>query len=255
MRGRQSKAIALRKGHALGSRLRRLEQVALLRMHDRRIDVGHTPVRSEGNQHEAAIAPARVGDVLVVLELTRFAIGMDNTCQYYTTTQRSPAVDALAKIANDTKTGLGAVGVYASQASVDVKQALLEAAKGCAKRREAVSGITASGSGFYGCQGREVGRFKGHIKIPDLIDRLGKMRLPAKVADQKEDQRVVNVEMENSAICFLSGILGYRAGTVCAIIATRAGDKRDFLAPDAAAAAIADAIVTGLNAMLALDAK
>ena len=196
------------------------------------------------------------GDVEIgTLAVTRFAIGMDNTCQYYVGNKPSAAVQALDKLANDKKTGLGEVGVYASASSPIVQEAILESAKACSKRRKAIAGITASGSGFYGCQGREVGRFKGRIRIPDLVDRLGALRLPAKVAGTKEDQRVVNIEMENSAICFLSDILGYRAATVCAVIATRNKEHRAFATPDQAASAIADGIVTALDALVILDAK
>jgi uridine phosphorylase len=189
------------------------------------------------------------------LAVTRFAIGMDNTCQYYIPHSESTAVKALHKLANDKKKALGEVGVYTAEASAEVNEAILKSAAKFAKNRKAISGITASGSGFYGCQGRSVGRFRGSLRIPDLVDRLGALRLPAKDAGTKEDQRVVNIEMENSAICFLSSFLGYRAGTVCAIIATRAGDVRHFATPTEAASAINDAIITALDALLLLQKK
>lgn len=189
------------------------------------------------------------------LAVSRFAIGMDNTCQYYTADMPS-SVEALSKIANDKKTGLGRVGVYTAPACGEVTDAILATAqKKLGKKRGAISGITASGSGFYGCQGREVGRFRGHLAIPDLVDRLSKIRLPAKVAGTPEEQRVVNIEMENSAICYLSHILGYRAATVCVVLAVRAGDGAKFLPPPEAAVAVKDAIGVALDAMVTLDSS
>ena len=60
-----------------------------------------------------------------------------------------------------------------------------------------VVGTTASGSGFYGCQGRSVGQFRGRLTVPNLVDELGSIGFPP-VGKAKE--KVVNIEMENSAV-------------------------------------------------------
>ena len=52
---------------------------------------------------------------------------------------------------------------------------------------------------------------------------------------------------------WLSGMLGYKAGTVCAVVARRAGALREFASPDEAKAAIADAITVGLEALISIQ--
>eukprot|EP00672_Neobodo_designis_P006898 CAMPEP_0174863260 /NCGR_PEP_ID=MMETSP1114-20130205/55849_1 /TAXON_ID=312471 /ORGANISM="Neobodo designis, Strain CCAP 1951/1" /LENGTH=372 /DNA_ID=CAMNT_0016098325 /DNA_START=26 /DNA_END=1144 /DNA_ORIENTATION=+ len=195
------------------------------------------------------------------LAVTRHAIGMDNTCRYYRAPKGAhPAsVAELEKAANASP--LGAVGVYCSMAAPAITKAIVEAHgknKAVKGRRDVAVGTTASGSGFYGCQGRAVGRFRGTLAVPNLVDDLGALRLPLKTAADKAavggaaEERVVNIEMENSAICYLSRILGYEAGTVCAVIAARAGETRAFATKDEAAAAIADAITVALDALVSV---
>ena len=67
-------------------------------------------------------------------------------------------------------------------------------------------GITATGSGFYGAQGRELEGFP--IKEPHLQDKLSKLN-------------VLNFEMESSALFTLASLAKFRAGTVCAVYANR----------------------------------
>ena len=119
-----------------------------------------------------------------------------------------------------------------------------------AKKKPFVVGITASGSGFYGCQGRCVGRFRGRVTIPDLVQVLGSIKLPL---SNHEVERVVNIEMENSAICGLSSILGYKSGTVCTIVAKRAGALQEFATPEVAKSSINLAIDVGLEALISIQ--
>lgn len=71
-------------------------------------------------------------------------------------------------------------------------------------------GITATASGFYGPQGREL-RLKP--AIPDMNERLASFRY--------RNLRITNFEMETSALFGLSRLLGHHAATVCVIIANR----------------------------------
>lgn len=180
------------------------------------------------------------------LAITKHALGMDNTCRYY--------VDhsGLGKSLRDEamKTPLGGIGVYGSQAHPAVTAAIDAAAARVAPSRPRVIGATASGSGFYGCQGRVVGRFANHVAIPNLVDVLGSIRFDD--GEGAAHGRVVNIEMENSAICCLSSILGYRAGTVCVIVAARTGETRSFIDPSEAKVAIEQAIDVGLEALVSL---
>ena len=71
-------------------------------------------------------------------------------------------------------------------------------------------GITATANGFYGPQGRTL-RLK--TKLPDMNAFLNRF-------DYK-NQKILNFEMETSALYGLSSMLGHHASTVCAVIGNR----------------------------------
>ena len=71
-------------------------------------------------------------------------------------------------------------------------------------------GITATANGFYGPQGRFL-RLK--TKLPDMNKFLNRF-------DYK-NQKILNFEMETSALYGLSAMLGHHACTVCAVIGNR----------------------------------
>lgn len=72
------------------------------------------------------------------------------------------------------------------------------------------SGITATASGFYGPQGREL---RLELKEPLLNDKLHDFNV--------DGLKVNNFEMETSAIYGLSRLLGHNAITVCVAVANR----------------------------------
>ena len=74
-----------------------------------------------------------------------------------------------------------------------------------------VSGITATAPGFYGPQGRVI---RIPLNHPDLMD---KMQL-----FEHEGRRIINFEMETSALYGLGRLLGHNTLTTCAVIANRA---------------------------------
>jgi uridine phosphorylase len=76
---------------------------------------------------------------------------------------------------------------------------------------EIPAGISISAPGFYGPQGRRI-RLKP--LDPELNDKLGSFRYG--------DLRILNYEMESSALFGLSRLLGHRAVTLCTMIANRA---------------------------------
>jgi len=71
-------------------------------------------------------------------------------------------------------------------------------------------GMTATASGFYGPQGREL---RLPLKINDLNERLTRFEF--------EEKKITNFEMETSALYALSKMLGHEACTVCLIVANR----------------------------------
>ena len=73
-----------------------------------------------------------------------------------------------------------------------------------------VKGITATAPGFYGPQGRVL---RLGLADPALIEKIMSFRY--------KDERVINFEMETSALYGLGSLLHHRVITVCALIANR----------------------------------
>jgi uridine phosphorylase len=72
-------------------------------------------------------------------------------------------------------------------------------------------GITYTAGGFYGPQGRSLGRLP--VRHPDLPQRLARF--------QHGGFPVLNMEMEASAVLGLGTALGHQAGCLCVILANR----------------------------------
>ena len=72
------------------------------------------------------------------------------------------------------------------------------------------TGITASAPGFYGAQGRSVGRFKP--RFPGLTKRLASLG-------------ILNLEMETSSLFTMATLAGFRAGALCSAYANRITNK------------------------------
>jgi uridine phosphorylase len=111
--------------------------------------------------------------------------------------------------------------------------ALIEAAERLGKRYHV--GLTATAPGFYGAQGRPIPQLP--IRYPDFAADMAR-------------ERVMNFEMEASALLVLAGLAGCRAGVVCAVFAQRTtGDFPTGPVKDAAEAACVE---TGLESLLIL---
>lgn len=185
------------------------------------------------------------------LAITRYAVGMDNTCQYYSPPAVNETPDVLEVLKKLQSTSLSKVQIYATKAAPVITTALVDACKSWNAAHDAAEqqgyyvGTTCSASGFYACQGRSVGRFRGRITAPELTEELGDLRF----AVSEGEERVANIEMENSALCYLSNCLGYQAGTVCVVIARRTRDGRAFASPEQTSKALSNAITIALDAV------
>src|SRR5439155_16867696 len=93
---------------------------------------------------------------------------------------------------------------YPAVADYEAVIALVEAAERLGHRYHL--GITATAPGFFGAQGRPIPQLP--IRYPDLAEDMAR-------------QRVMNFEMEASALLVLAGLAGCRAGVVCAVYAQR----------------------------------
>lgn len=122
---------------------------------------------------------------------------------------------------------------YPAVADYVAVAALVEAATRLGHRFHV--GLTATAPGFFGAQGRPIPQLP--IRYPDL-------------AEQMAAQRVVNFEMEASALLVLAGLAGCRAGVVCTAYAQRPTGR--FVEGDEKLAAEAACIETGLEALCLL---
>jgi len=122
---------------------------------------------------------------------------------------------------------------YPAVADYEAVVALIEAAERLGHRYHV--GLTATAPGFFGAQGRPIPQLP--IRYPDLAEDMAR-------------QRVLNFEMEASALLVLAGLARCRAGVVCAVYAQRV--TGDFVTGDAKDKAEAACVETGLESLLIL---
>lgn len=77
-------------------------------------------------------------------------------------------------------------------------------------------GITLTAPGFYGPQGRQLGRLR--LRFPNLVETLSAFRF--------NDFRFTNIEMECSALYLFSQLLDYESATLCVALVNRHHKKR-----------------------------
>ena len=122
---------------------------------------------------------------------------------------------------------------YPAVADYEAVAALIEAAERLGHRYHV--GLTATAPGFFGAQGRPIPQLP--IRYPDLAEDMAR-------------QRVMNFEMEASALLVLASLAKCRAGVVCAVYANRT--TGEFVEGDAKDAAEAACIEAGLEGLLIL---
>ena len=122
---------------------------------------------------------------------------------------------------------------YPAIADYEAVVALIEAAERLGHRYHV--GVTATAPGFFGAQGRPIPQLP--IRYPDLAEEMAR-------------QRVMNFEMEASALLVLATLARCRAGVVCAVYASRT--TGDFVSGELTDAAEADCVETGLEGLLVL---
>jgi uridine phosphorylase len=124
---------------------------------------------------------------------------------------------------------------YPAVADYEAVLALLEASARLGHRTHV--GLTATAPGFFGAQGRPIPQLP--IRYPDLAEDMAR-------------ERVLNFEMEASALLVLASLARCRAGVVCAVYAQRS--TGDFVTGAARDAAEAACVETGLESLLILAA-
>ena len=122
---------------------------------------------------------------------------------------------------------------YPAVAHYEAVVALVEAAERLGHRYHV--GITATAPGFFGAQGRPIPELP--IRYPDLAEDMAR-------------QRVMNFEMEASALLVLASLARCRAGVVCAVYANRT--TGEFVSGDQKNEAEAACVDTGLESLAIL---
>jgi uridine phosphorylase len=122
---------------------------------------------------------------------------------------------------------------FPAVADYEAVSALVEASERLGHRYHV--GITATAPGFFGAQGRPIPQLP--IRYPDLAEEMAR-------------QRVMNFEMEASALLVLATLARCRAGVVCAVYANRTTGA--FVGDDLKDAAEAACVETGLESLLIL---
>jgi uridine phosphorylase len=122
---------------------------------------------------------------------------------------------------------------FPAVADYEAVAALVEAAERLGHRYHV--GVTATAPGFYGAQGRPIPQLP--IRYPDL-------------AKEMASQRVMNFEMEASALLVLATLARCRAGVVCTVFANRT--TGEFVSGEQKDLAEAACVDTGLESLLVL---
>jgi uridine phosphorylase len=137
--------------------------------------------------------------------LSAFAYGLDNVAHFYPL----EFTELESEIAASLTRHLGlpeTIRPYCKQASHSLFEAL--------SSDDTWEGINVSSSGFYGPQGR---RLRLGLRNADINERLGDFRHDL----DGSPLRVMNFEMESSALFALGQGLGHRTATICLGIANR----------------------------------
>lgn len=161
---------------------------------------------------------------------SRFAIGADSLMHFYDTQEYAnlPFQKALLDFQVDYLPSTPAF--YASEASPCFSELVAQ------ENFPIKEGITLTAAGFYGPQGRSLGRIP--LRSADLIDQLKKFHFAG--------LPVLNLEMETSGILGLGKGLGHQAASLSAILANRSTGKFS----DDPAGVVEKLIETGIELML-----
>lgn len=154
--------------------------------------------------------------------ITSYAIGMDNTGLFYEAPYPDDVCERLEqelyqviKRSMSTESRFyGKIHPYVSRAEPAMVNALLEASASLEVPTKL--GLTASNSGFFAPQGRDIARVKP--SAPELD------RILSEFDPRVGGQRIENMEMESSFLSYLLGGLGYWGGAICTVIANRRED-------------------------------
>lgn len=166
------------------------------------------------------------------LVLSAYAVGADGLMHFY----QLPAPRGLAaRFAHQWR-------AFMSRSGLDLKMYPVQGSMHLSKLAQDIFpdihlGITFTANGFYGPQGRSLGRLSP--TWPDLPDQI------ANFSFSERGMRILNMEMETAGILGLGGALGHETGSLSVILANRRTGKFS----DDPAEAVDKLIRTGLQMM------
>jgi uridine phosphorylase len=150
--------------------------------------------------------------------LTAYAVGMDNSGLFYDAPYPDEGCQVIERAVQSTLDRVvtsprfkGAIHPYVSRADPTLVDYMVQSA--AAQGVKVIKGISVSNSGFFGSQGRDIGRVP--LTVPDIDGHL------AALGPIHAGLRIENMEMEASLLLHYMGAHGYRAGTICPAIANR----------------------------------
>lgn len=175
------------------------------------------------------------------LALSNFAIGLDNLGAYYPLARNPHSIEAQIEQAF-LKTQIGVVNPlsYCSSARPMVVDALQQAGLWS----NVFTGITTASPGFFGPEGRQIGRIKTAFGPEEFREVIQSFNV--------DGLRIINHEMETS-ILFRLGYehLGYNVGAICLVVDNLATDE--VLSSDEARDGMNRCIKVALNALVSLS--
>ncbi|MCB0791839.1 MAG: nucleoside phosphorylase [Flavobacteriales bacterium] len=133
--------------------------------------------------------------------VSRYGLGLDNVLHFYASEPDTDELAMLEEFLRHTDWTADLPTPYIAKADAGLVDLLGEGNH---------VGITATASGFYGPQGR---RIRATPRAPGINKEL--------TAFRHEGLRVLNYEMETSALYGLSALLGHKACTICTVVANR----------------------------------
>ena len=145
-----------------------------------------------------ALQPDIPVDSYVVSE---YGLGFDGLAGFYNTLSESDELEIEKAFFSQVNWSIATVKPYIAKGDETLIQLLSEKAR---------TGITVTGNGFYGPQGRVL-RVK--TKQENLNEQMTQFNF--------NELKIMNFEMETSALYSLGGMMGHKTATICAIIANR----------------------------------
>jgi uridine phosphorylase len=134
--------------------------------------------------------------------VSSYAVGLDNLLHYYKFTENAEESHLLGEFERHTGLATRHIHPYVVESAIALRSLFSGAF---------THGITATCPGFYGPQARSI---RLDLSVPNLLDALASFRTL--------NHRIVNFEMETSAIYGLGKLLGHRCLSVSAVVANRA---------------------------------